>query len=541
MLNIKKSINNKPSETLISGFLNSVNLFPDRTAIAFKSHDISYRELLNNVKIVAATLRKYNITCGQPLTAVMATKTVSAYESILASLYNGHGYLPLLENYPVVQLQYIIQNTGCRSIVVDMCAIKKLIHVVEAISNQMIILIPNCHNTEHIKDSLPQHIVLGKEDMINDSSIEPADIDPDSIAYLLYTSGSTGTPKGVAINHRNVRAFINFIVDRYAITENDRFSHTFELTFDLSVFDMFMSWEKGACICVPSKKDLINPNHYIEFAQLTIWFSVPSVAIFLKQLGILQPNKYPRLRLSLFCGEALPEDIATAWQAASPNSILENLYGPTELTLACTYYRWDTGLSPKQCLYGIVPIGYPFPEMETIVVDENLSEVEPGMEGELLMSGPQMSTGYLNNSEQTSQAFITPPGKTKIFYKTGDIVKKPLSENLPFLYISRKDNQIKVLGKRIELGEIEMAIRRISGFDSVVAIGWPLTISGANGIEVFIGTGDSHIDSKSILSAIREILPEHMLPKHIHSLPYIPLNINRKFDRKALYAILQGQ
>ena len=126
---------------------------------------------------------------------------------------------------------------------------------------------------------------------------------------------------------------------------------------------------------------------------LTIWFSVPSTAVFMKRLGILKPGRFPSLRWSLFCGEPLPVSLVAAWLGAAPNTALENLYGPTELTIACTLYRWDPQRSPAESERGIVPIGYPYPGMEVLVVDQALREREPGQEGELLMNGPQMSLG----------------------------------------------------------------------------------------------------------------------------------------------------
>src|SRR5207245_171684 len=103
---------------------------------------------------------------------------------------------------------------------------------------------------------------------------------------------------------------------------------------------------------------------------------------------------------SLFCGEALPMEVAQHWQEAAPGSTVENLYGPTELTLACTLYRWDAATSPAECELGVVPIGYPYPEMTALIADESLREVEPGETGELLMSGPQVALGYWRDEEK---------------------------------------------------------------------------------------------------------------------------------------------
>ena len=120
------------------------------------------------------------------------------------------------------------------------------------------------------------------------------------------------------------------------------------MTFDLSAFDMFVAWERGACVCCLPQAELIKPGRFINESRLTIWFSVPSTGLFMQRLGMLKPDRYPTLRWSLFCGEPLPIDVARSWAEAAPESIVENLYGPTELTIACTLYRWDPSARPRR-------------------------------------------------------------------------------------------------------------------------------------------------------------------------------------------------
>src|SRR5206468_1698159 len=161
------------------------------------------------------------------------------------------------------------------------------------------------------------------------------------------------------------------------------------------------------------------------------------------------------------------------------NSRIENIYGPTELTIACTAYRWDNVTSPADCEHGTVPIGEPFEDMEALIVDEELREVEAGQEGELIMTGSQLSQGYWRDQEKTRRAFVSLPGRQNIYYRTGDRVRRAAP------YLGRADNQIKVLGHRVELGEVESVVRSISGADAVVAIAWP-SASNAEAIELFV-------------------------------------------------------
>jgi non-ribosomal peptide synthetase component F len=289
-------------------------------------------------------------------------------------------------------------------------------------------------------------------------------------------------------------------------------------------------------VCCPSAAQKSLPAQWINDSKLTIWFSVPSTGALMNKLRMLTPNKYPKLRYSLFCGEALPIEITEKWQKAAPNSVLENLYGPTELTIACTLYRWDSARSPAECEMGVVPIGDPYPAMEVLVADESLNEVPPGETGELLMTGPQLSLGYWKDPEKTAAAFVTPPEKSTIYYRTGDRVRRPLPGK-PMTYLGRVDFQIKIQGYRVELGEIEAIAREAAGVDVAIAVGWPLSASGADGVVVFLGADKADIDA--VTAVMKERLPAYMVPSQIRTIPAFPLNSNGKVDRKALTKMLE--
>jgi acyl-CoA synthetase (AMP-forming)/AMP-acid ligase II len=227
---------------------------------------------------------------------------------------------------------------------------------------------------------------------------------------------------------------------------------------------------------------------------------------------------------------------ATQWLEAAPNSILENLYGPTELTISCTLYRWDPVRSPGEAELGIVPIGYPYPGMNVLVVNQNLHEVAPGEEGELLMNGPQMSLGYWNDPEKTAAAFVIPPGKTDTYYRTGDRVRRPVGD-APLTHLGRIDFQVKILGHRVELGEIEAIVRNATRLDGIVAVGWPPTPSGYGGVEVFLEGPSS--DPDVMRNSVASQLPEYMVPRRFHFMDRLPRNVNGKFDRKAMLKLLE--
>jgi amino acid adenylation domain-containing protein len=427
--------------------------------------------------------------------------------------------VPLNIAFPAARNRAILERSGAMVVVADEAGAAALPEILAGVSDPPVIVADGVDVAPTALESTPQVMTA----------------EPDALAYLMFTSGSTGVPKGVAVSHGNVRAFIERMTGRYGLTSDDRVSQMFDLTFDLSVFDQFMAWEAGAVLVCPSRADLVNPAGFIERNELTTWFSVPTVAMFMRRLGGLAPDAFPTLRWSLFCGEPLPAEVAGAWAAAAPRSTVENLYGPTELTVACAVHRWDPTVSPRQCVHGVVPIGEPFAGLNAIVTEPSLEEVAPGGQGELLVAGDQVTLGYWNDPERTDAAFVTPPGRTETFYRTGDLVTRA-SPASPLCYLGRIDHQIKVLGHRVELLEVEAALRSASGRDAVAAVGWPRTESGAGGVVAFVAGGG--VDVKSTRAKLASRLPPYMVPRRIHILPELPLNANGKTDRGALEALL---
>ena len=530
--------NNEVAETmtLSYGFLKSMEDFAERPAVEVSGKTLTYAQLFRKAASLAATLAMHQEEIEPPLTAVFAYRSETAFSGVLGALLRGHGYVPLNRMFPPNRTRTMLQRSGCRSMLVDAQSEKQLDQVLEGVDYKMIIVLPEREDVRELEARWPKHRFLGARELVSDEQWRPVEVSPDSIAYLLFTSGSTGIPKGVMVAHRNVRHYIEFMTKRFTINCEDRFSQTFDMTFDLSVADMFVAWECGACVCCPSEKTLINPGRFIKDSRLTIWFSVPSTAVFMKRLGSLKPGAYPNLRVSMFCGEALPVELAKVWAEAAPNSIVENIYGPTELTIACTYYRWDSVRTPLEAECGVVPIGEPFPGMVPMVVDESLTEVKPGEAGELFMTGPQLSLGYLHDPDKTAAAFMRLPGRSEVFYRTGDRVRRPIG-NGPMLYLGRVDNQIKILGHRVELGEVEAVVREESGLDGVVALGWPKNSGGADGVEVFLQT-EVPICA-DLKERVAKRLPVYMTPRRYHCLGQFPLNTNGKYDRVVLLSILQ--
>jgi amino acid adenylation domain-containing protein len=527
------------ARNLASGFVRSSELYPDRPAVEVGGEIFSYRDVRARALRIASVIAPVIARHDPGLCAVLGYRSITAFTGTLAGLLAGGGYVPLNPTFPIERTCLMLERSRCRVIVVDGAAQHQLDRLLDS-SSSLLIVLPDAPEVEHLAARWPRHRFVGAAELQSQvlREWENRPVTADSIAYLLFTSGSTGVPKGVKVAHRNVASFVDSAVSRYGITERDRFSQTFDMTFDLSAFDMFVAWERGACVCCPSKKTLINPAAFIRESGLTVWFSVPSIALMMRQLGSLKPGAFPGLRWSLFCGEPLPGAIAQRWASAAPNSIVENLYGPTEVTIACTAYRWDPRTSPGECERDLTPLGFPLPNLKTLVVDPNLGELKPGEEGELLMSGPQVALGYWEDDEKTSSSFVIPPGHDRIYYRTGDRVRRPIGDR-PLTFLGRVDHQIKVQGHRVELGEVEALLRREARIDTAVAIGWPPTPSGAAGIEAFVA--GATVDTEAVVRALKAILPSYAVPRAIHCLERWPLNSNGKIDRKMLSEYLKGQ
>jgi len=515
--------------SLRSGFLCSRASHPDRPALIVSDRTLTFAEVDYRARQWAHGLLE---SCTHPpqRVGVFAYRSTESYIGQLAALYAGATFVPLNRKFPPARTRKMIQAAELDAIILDEASATQLAEVLVDIDKIPALLFP----AGGAATSLTGTKVLDCAALSDLTPLRelPA-VSPFQTGYLLFTSGSTGQPKGVPVTHANVLYFLDVMAQRYQITPEDRFSQTFDQTFDLSIFDVFLAWNGGACVCAMQPLDLIAPARFVANHGVTVWFSVPSLPALMRRKGTLVPGVFPTLRLSLFCGEPLPRQSAEAWQTAAPNSIVENLYGPTELTIACFAYRWHPQSSPQLCVNETVPIGRPYEGLAAIVVDEQLSPVPPGDDGELLVAGPQTVPGYWHDHRRTAERFVTLPYVEEPglrFYRTGDRVRQ--LPNGDYAFLGRSDYQIKVLGYRVELGEIEAALCQDDAVTQAVALGWPIAEGTAESIVAFVCGYDVNTDR--ILTRVRGKLPDYMTPRHIYLLDEMPLNANGKIDRKAL-------
>ena len=524
---------------LIGGFLRSAEQFCGRPALVVNHETFTYDVLRTHVSRLAEVIRATE-PVAYPLASVFAYRSLTAYAGVLGILAAGKGYVPLNPKFPVDRSRKMLVLSGCRVLIVGKEAFGQLPQLLEGVEAKLTVILPDVEDASGVAATYPQHRFVTAAELAAHSSANNSapQVTPAATAYLLFTSGSTGQPKGVPISHSNVCAYVRYTCDRYEVSENDRFSQEFDQTFDLSVHDMFVCWERGACLYAVPERSVMAPVKFIRDNALTMWFSVPSVVGAVTRLRLLQPGNLPSLRYSLFCGEPLPAAYAQSWQESAANSIVENLYGPTEATIAISNYRWDPVRSTQESLNGIVPIGKVFAGQTVGVFDENRRAVGIGEPGELCLSGSQVTTGYWNNPEKTREQFVHMPDDDEtLWYRTGDLVKR--DEHGSLLYLGRIDHQVKIRGHRVELQEIEEAVRKACGSNQVVSVPWPMRNGSGDGVVAFI-SGVESIDHTRIVDYCSGQLPEYMVPKKIYLLQEMPLNVNGKIDRQKLVQILEG-
>jgi amino acid adenylation domain-containing protein len=506
---------------------------PSANALVVSGRSITYGELAYRARQLAAMITRRGERTVERV-GVFASRSEVAYVGTLGALCSGAAFVPLNVRFPVERTRAMVRRAALNAIVVDRGSAPQLAAVLRNVEQPPLVIAPE----PGVAESLTEQGVpaLGSSELVREEPLSelPA-VQPDDVAYLLFTSGTTGEPKGVGVTHANALHFLDVMSARYQLTPTDRCSQTFDHTFDLSVFDIFMTWRAGACLCVAQPVDLLAPVGFVRRHQLTLWFSVPSVAALCVKRGALLPDRMPSLRYSLFCGEPLPEAIAQAWHTAAPGSVIENLYGPTELTIACFVHRWAPSEPTSQMGNGIVQIGRPLPGLGALVVDDNLRPLPSGETGELLVCGPQTVPGYWNDPAKTAERFVeieTSPTRRKRFYRTGDrVVRAPGGD---YIYIGRTDHQIKVLGFRVELGEIESVLLGQDGVVQAAAVGWPWEDGRALGIVAFVSGRVA--SAESLIQAAAKVLPDYMVPSRIVLLEELPLNANGKIDRALLHS-----
>lgn len=348
------------------------------------------------------------------------------------------------------------------------------------------------------------------------------DLDP---VYSIFTSGSTGVPKGVIISHRGMIDLAEWLTPTLGISSEDSLGNQTPFYFDGSVKDISLCIKTGASLHVIGKKYFTFPKLLIDYLnnyKVTAILWATSAITLVGNSGILKEKRLEHVKLVTFAGEAMPAKQLNQWMDSLPDARFFNLYGPTEITVDCTYYE-VTCKFPDDTF---IPIGKACRNMEVIILNEEDEPVKNGECGELCVRGSGVAMGYFGNKDKTSEVFVQNPLNpyyNDIIYRTGDIVRYGEEGNL--LFVSRKDFQIKHKGNRIEMGEIEVAVNSIPKVTNAACI----FDQPNDKIVLYYTTADGH--ERDIINSVKGRIPVYMFPEEILLLKEMPYNMNGKIDR----------
>ncbi|KAM3417875.1 hypothetical protein BST61_g6095 [Cercospora zeina] len=504
-------------------------LYPHAPSVCFGNYELNYAELDDLSDRLAIELHMRHGVQAEQIVPFLCGKGLEAVVFMLAIIKAGAAILGLDVNHPDERIDTILKDAGAPFIIAHSSLAERARHL----SRGTVV----AHDMESIR-------------ALHSSAPLLISVDPAQLAYCIYTSGSTGKPKGILIQHSNIVTSLTSAVERFGIHKSTRTLQISSFAFDMSIWEVFQSLLVGGCICMPTEQERMNDlEGTITRMRVNIVYTTPSVA------EVLNPDQTPTLETLSLGGEALTMKAVSRWNGRAR---LFNSYGPAEATPLSSC----VGISRTQ----IANIGLPFGCRFWVVDEHDHDQLVPmGRPGELLIEGPNVSRGYINDPENTARSFIAPPIWTKDlpglngliwpFYKTGDLVVQNADGSVA--YMGRKDHQVKLLGHRIELSGIESHLRRqCSDWYVCVELIHPKQSSQSDYLAVFITRSSEGLatacDSTSDqpLPAVPKIgremhemlsttVPSYMVPGIYIPVSALPLNSSGKTDRKRLRAMAE--
>jgi amino acid adenylation domain-containing protein len=445
---------------LLDRFLFWANQSPMKTAVVSDSEALSYGVLLLYAQKIAIQLRSVGVAPNERV-AFQLDKTPQAIVILLGILLCGAAYVPIDPRAPAERVTRILGDAQPHVVVLGKAQATKL---KEQVPN-LLADVPNRFVIEANIDDF-QCLDFSLNQFTNST---PTCVTHDSAAYILYTSGSTGTPKGVEISHAAAESFVRWAIECFNVKTTDNLTSFAPLSFDLSIFDIFVALSTGACVSLVRPEQLLKPRElvrYLRELKITILYAVPTTIDLLVRDGGANQVELPTLQQVLYAGEPFPVPKLVEAMSALPNARFYNLFGPTE-TNVCTYYPFT---QPPSINETDVPIGRTCEHLKIELCDESGISVPKGEPGELCVSGPAIMTGYFRDPDANQRVFFlrdSPDGTRIMYYRTGDFAKLDASGH--FRFLGRRDRMVKRRGYRIELGEIEATLLRYPGIRDVAA------------------------------------------------------------------------
>ncbi|MFS0553783.1 amino acid adenylation domain-containing protein [Brevibacillus sp. 179-C9.3 HS] len=472
---------------------------PHRIAIVYENERLTYQELNKKANQLARALIKKGIQTDS-IVGVMMEKSIETVTAIMAILKAGGAYVPIDIEYPRDRIQYILQDSQTK-IVLTQKNVRNLVHDV-GYGGQVVVL-----EEENVDSHSDSNLHLPSK--------------PTDLAYVIYTSGTTGKPKGTMLEHKGIANLQSFFKNTFGVSPEDKIGQFASMSFDASVWEMFMALLSGASLYILSKHtihDFITFENYLNENELTIITLPPTY------LTHLNPDHITPLRIMITAGSAANIPLVNKWK----NKVRYiNAYGPTETSICAT--TWEAPSNERHIQS--VPIGKPIQNTSVYIVNEELKLQPIGSEGELCIGGVGLARGYWNRPDLTAEKFIDNPFiPGEKMYRTGDLAKWLPNGEIEFL--GRIDHQVKIRGHRIELGEIESVLLKHELIKEAVVIAREDQHAGPYLCAYFIS--GQEVTPSQIREYTAQKLPAYMVPSFFVKLDKMPLTPNDKIDRKAL-------
>lgn len=510
---------------------------PDATAVVMRSERLTYQDLEVKSDKLAGLLSRAGCRSGDRV-ALLLPKVPQTLICMLAVMKCGGIYVPLDINNPAERVSKMIMRSAPKIIMANYQSEQLLRNIMTHLTGNFVPVLGWMEDTHPDISGITTGFIRPDIQTIEFGDYK-GNSDPHSVAHILFTSGSTGMPKGVMVTHANVVSFVDWATSYFNISAEDRVSGHAPLHFDLSTFDIYGAFASGAELYMVPPDIGIIPNKIAEFmkeSKLTQWFSVPSLLSYMARFDAVHFDSMPYMKRLLWCGEVFPTSALRYWMKRLPHVEFTNLYGPTETTIASSYYTMPA--IPKDDDEE-VPIGQPCAGEELLILDDNLKPVPKGEIGNLYIKGVGLTAGYWQDQEKTDEVFLKLSDGTLI-YKTGDLARTG-SDGMVY-YHGREDYQVKTRGYRVELGEIENGLLRIPGIKECAVV--PFQAHGmdakAIGAILVMDEESRNPDLIQMRKDLSEFVPNYAIPAKWLELDEMPRNGNGKIDRKSLISQIEN-
>lgn len=488
----------------------STEKYGEKVAFGDQNNTITYDELKKTAEIIGSNIMAYLPDIKRRPVVVFIDRNIESLISFMGIVESGNFYVPVDRLMPVQRIKLIFETLNPVGVIMN--------EPDEEILSQI-----GYEGAKFIYDE----VITGEINVDALSEVRAQMLSTDPL-YAIFTSGSTGVPKGVVVGNGSVIDLVDCFTEEFDFDDTRVFGNQAPFDFDVSVKDIYSTLKNGATLYIVPKVLFIAPAKLITYLNdkkinTIIWAAsalriIENIKAFKKQLP-----EY--LKTVMFSGEIMSNKVLNYWRTNLPEVTYVNLYGPTEITCNCTFYKVDRPYDDDEAL----PIGVPFKNTGILLLNDENREAKPGEQGEICVVGASLAHGYYNNPEKTAEAFCQNPLNTAYperIYRTGDLGY--YNEEGLLMFVSRKDYQVKHMGHRIELGEIEICANALSYIDAACCI----YDEKKEKIVMFYQAAEEC--NKQVLLDMGVSLPKYMLPNRLEHFTELPVTKNGKIDRVTL-------